>query len=162
LKIPQACLVIGGSGPELPALRALSDRLEIADAVFWLGRIEQEDLPYLYGAATCFCLPALHTGRDLEGFGMVFMEAAACGIPSIATRSGGITDAVIDGETGLLVSEGNLEELVGALEQLCSNASLRDQLGNSALRRSAQFSWDHVAKQHERIAAQILGRELRR
>jgi glycosyltransferase involved in cell wall biosynthesis/GT2 family glycosyltransferase len=120
-------LIIGGDGP-------LRDKLEARAAaaqhigVRLVGRID--DINDLLAACDIFALPS-----ELEGFGLVYLEAAVHGVPSVATRVGGIPDAVIDEETGILVEVGDVDELRNALVRLARDESLRRRLGGAASRR---------------------------
>ena len=105
------------------------------------------ELADAYALGDVFVLPSRGGPKDVEGFGIVFLEAAACGLPSVGTRSGGIEDAVIDGETGLLVDD----DLVAALSRLVQDASLRERLGARARERvRAELTWAHTAQGVER------------
>ena len=89
-------------------------------------------------AADIFCLPSYR-----EGFGQVIIEAAACGIPTVASRIYGITDAVVDKETGLLFTAGDVSELKVSLSTLIENTSLRQQMGNAAQQRVLEVFQSH-------------------
>lgn len=108
--------LIAGKGPYEQELRKKVRELDLTHEVHFLGRVESEDLNTFFGAADLFSMPARKEGPDVEGYGIVFLEAAAAGVPSVATRSGGIPDAVLDGKTGILVNESNVTELKEALE----------------------------------------------
>ena len=92
--------LVAGQGPDLPRLAALAQELGVADKVRFLGKVPNDDLPDLYRAADIFALPS--TG---EGFGIVFLEAMACGTPAIGLNIGGAPDALADGELGMCVEE---------------------------------------------------------
>lgn len=134
--------LIAGSGPDHDRLRVLAHSLDVEDRVRFLGKVDDVDLPELYRAADLFALPS--TG---EGFGIVFIEAMACGTPAIGLAVGGATDALADGELGACVSE---EEFPDALEEAIRNAHRRSaQLGQEVERR---FGWANFARA---AAAQI-------
>ena len=121
-------LLIGGEGP---TRRALEDQAKVSthvDARF-LGRLP--DVGVLFAASDVFALPS-----RLEGFGLVYVEAAMYGVPSIATRVGGVPDAVRDGETGLLVAPCDRLALRHALSRMRKDADLRTRLGAAARRRA--------------------------
>src|SRR5690606_1188807 len=93
-----------------------------------------------------FLLPNRMDGVDFEGFGIVFLEAAAAGRPVIAGRSGGVPEAVEDGVTGLLVSGNDELELAAAMERLATTPTLRHQLGEAGRRRVLdRFTWERAA-----------------
>ena len=104
---PDVVYFIVGRGPSEDYLRNLARDLRVAEAVRFCGYVASSDLPRYYGAADIHIMPSTCSG-DVEGFGISFIEAAACGTPSIGSRSGGIPDSIADGETGLLVEPGDV------------------------------------------------------
>ena len=133
---PDLTIAIGGSGRDSARLQRL---IESTDApVRLLGRVEEEMLPELYGAADVFvmaCRDRWH-GLEQEGFGIVFLEAAACGVPQVAGRSGGAAEAVADGETGIVVDDpADPGEVARALRRLLADPGLRRSMGDAARRR---------------------------
>jgi len=144
---PKAILVIAGSGPEIPALKEQAEKQGISSSVIFTGRVPDESLSALYSMAQVFVLSSLENPQDVEGFGMVFIEAAACGTPSIGGRSGGIPDAIIDQETGFLVSPTDAPEIAQRLSVLLSSAALRDQMAKKAyLRATQELAWPRIAQ----------------
>jgi D-inositol-3-phosphate glycosyltransferase len=133
----QLHVVIGGAGPEHAEIEARikNDGL---DRVHLTGFIPDADLPDYYRAADVFVLPT----RTAEGFGLVLMEAAASGVPSIATDSGAPREVIEDGVTGLLVPPGDPEALAGAIAELDSSPERLARMSAAALRRSAGFTWE--------------------
>lgn len=94
-------------------------------------------------AADVFVLPSYR-----EGFGSVVIEAAACGVPAVASRIYGLTDAVVDGETGLLYQPGDVDELFGLLKRMHDDVAMREEMGERARERaSAEFSMDFVTSE---------------
>jgi len=102
--VPDVQYLIGGHGPDRPRLEALTQDLGLEERVRFLGNIAPEALPRYYNASDVFVMPSRAEGPSVEGFGIVFLEAGACGKPVVGARSGGIPDAVRDGETGLLIA----------------------------------------------------------
>ena len=102
-----------------------------------LGPVSDDELPMLYGCADVFAMPCRErwAGLEAEGFGIVFLEAAACGIPAIAGASGGAAEAVADGETGYVVEPRDVHALADALDRLLGDAALRARLGSAARAR---------------------------
>jgi phosphatidylinositol alpha-1,6-mannosyltransferase len=150
--------VIVGDGEERGRLESLVREMQLESAVVFKGRVPSDDLPRYYAAADIFVHPNRIVGNDFEGFGIVFLEAAACGLPVIAGKSGGVPEAVVDGETGLLVSGTDVEELKSALLKLLSAPHRRRTMGHAGrLRASTEFTWqraaDRVAAVHDVIAA---------
>jgi len=123
-------LVVGG-GPEVTRLRALAQQLGCADAVSFTGALPAEELPYLYAACDVFVMPsrALAQRDGIEGFGIAFLEAGACGKPVIGGDSGGIAEAVVDGATGILVNSTSVQALTDALTHLLVHEDEARRLG---------------------------------
>ena len=133
-------------------IQASIERLNLQKHVKLLGSLEQKDLLSLYFRADIFVLPCLDIPGDIEGFGIVFSEAALAGAPSLATQVGGIPEAVIDGETGLLVEPGNFEALTAAALRLLEDESLRSRLAqNGAQRARTHFSWQVITNAYEDV-----------
>jgi len=150
-KYPVAELQIVGEGPLEHSLRAKAESLGLGDHVHFLGARRHEDVLTLMRKAWVFCLPSITAkSGDAEGLGMVLLEAAACGVPSVATRHGGIPEAVIHGVTGLLQGEHDIAGLAGNLNELLGDAGLRSQMGGAA-RRHAVEKFD-LAKQSSLLA----------
>ena len=140
---PSAWLVLGGDGPESPALRALATELKVADRVRFPGRISEEELAAHYSVASVFALPSRQGATDVEGFGIVYLEAGACEIPVVGTRTGGVVDAVQDGVTGLLVPQEDVEALTGALNRLIENPEEARGMGLAARQRIIkELTWE--------------------
>jgi glycosyltransferase involved in cell wall biosynthesis len=141
-------VVIGGAGPERNEIEERIRRDGLSN-VHLMGFIPDADLPDYYRAADVFVLPT----RTAEGFGLVLMEAAATGIPSIATDSGAPREIVDDGETGLLVPPGSPRELAAAIARLHDAPDLLASMSRAALDKSAEFTWDRSIDILERVLA---------
>lgn len=115
-----------------------------------LGRLPDRDLVRLYFHAHVFVLPGLDLPGDVEGFGIVFSEAALAGVPAVATRAGGVPDAIVDGETGFLVPPGDRAALISALAALFDDEERRRQMGQAAaVRARTTLAWDVIVDQYE-------------
>jgi glycosyltransferase involved in cell wall biosynthesis len=148
--VPDAELVIAGgpepaalaSDPEARRLRTLAQSSGVADRVHFAGRIGREDLPELYrSAAVVVCAPWY------EPFGLVALEAMACGRPVIASAVGGLVDTVIDEVTGLHVGPRNPQAVAAGLRRVLRNPALGEALGRAgAARARARYGWSVVAR----------------
>ena len=115
-----------------------------------LGGLLDEDLVGLYQACNVVVLPASWMTDDVEGFGIVLVEAAAAGKPVVATRVGGIPDAVEDGKTGFLIEPGDYEGLSDAVISLVGDGQTKRVMGEAAIRRvQDKFCWPKIAAQYE-------------
>src|SRR5262249_9395355 len=132
------------------------DARGLAGRVRFLGRVpDDESFPRLYACADVFAMPCRDRwgGLEAEGFGIVFLEAAAAGVPSVAGRSGGSHEAVIGGETGLVV-DGRALDVRGALAALLGDDGLRSRMGAAARARAvAECSYDTLAARLAPIVA---------
>jgi phosphatidylinositol alpha-1,6-mannosyltransferase len=138
--------VIAGDGEEKAALQKLAGELGLSDVVLFAGRVPDDELPAYYAACDIFLMPNREEPSDFEGFGIVFLEAAASGKPVIAGRSGGAADAVLEGVTGLLVSGTDAGELAQTIRRLAASMSLRAELGTAGRCRVLErFTWARAA-----------------
>lgn len=136
-----------GIGEGHDHLVQLATNLNVADRVHFLGHVAPDELPLWYNACDVFAMPNREINGDTEGFGMVFLEAAACGKPAIAGRAGGTGAAVVDGVTGFSVDGADVAAIEQALHRLLSEETLRAQLGRAGyLRAVGEFSWEAVAR----------------
>jgi glycosyltransferase involved in cell wall biosynthesis len=145
--VPDATLEIVGDGPELGSLKELAEGLQIQGTVKFYGALSGDALWERYSNCDVFVMPSKKTEADVEGFGTVFLEAAAFGKPSIGTYSGGIPEAILDHVTGVLVPEGDVSQLASSLENLLSNPELARELGNNArMRVTSEFTWEKATE----------------
>jgi D-inositol-3-phosphate glycosyltransferase len=126
---------------EMQRLRKLVTGLNLQERVAFWGSQRQDLLPYFYSAAQAMVLPSRY-----ESFGMVALEAMACGTPVIASRVGGLQYTIEDGRTGLLVPEGNWILLADRICKVIEDPSLREKLVRSALAKVQKFSWESIAE----------------
>jgi len=131
-------LAVGGAGRDARRLARRADERGITDRCTFLGRVPDADLADLYGCADVFAMLCRERwgGLETEGYGIVFVEAAACGVPSIAGRSGGSHEAVVDGETGFVVDPHDTGGVRAALDRLLGDDALRERLGAAARKRA--------------------------
>jgi phosphatidyl-myo-inositol dimannoside synthase len=145
---PNLRLAIAGGGRDLQRLQRLATELDAP--VTFVGRVSNEDLPRLYGCAdicTMLCRNRW-AGLEQEGFGIVFVEAAACGVVQVAGDSGGAAEAVADGETGVVVrNPDDHREVANAFERLLNDSTLRATMGAAARERAVhEFSYDMLSQ----------------
>ena len=146
-KRPKLVALIGGSGRDERRPRALAAGM--GAPVRFLGRVPQEQMAATYSAADVFSHVCRNRwgGLEQEGFGIIFLEAAACGIPQIAGDSGGAADAVLDGVTGFVVSPANdAKQTAERIDFLLSNPDRAEEMGRAARQRALlDFSYDDLA-----------------
>jgi phosphatidylinositol alpha-1,6-mannosyltransferase len=147
---PDLVLAIGGAGRDADRLRRLATELDAP--VKFLGRVPNDDLPRLYGCADLFTMLCRNRwgGLEQEGFGIVFVEAAACGVPQVAGDSGGAAEAVAEGETGCIVRDpggnGAVAATRDAFVSLLADDALRHRMAEASRRRAIEeFSYDVLA-----------------
>ncbi|MBN2312215.1 MAG: glycosyltransferase family 4 protein [Candidatus Hydrogenedentes bacterium] len=142
-RVPDAQLVIVGRGPCLSDVVQDARNLGVRDHVLLAGHLDDEDVAALYAVCDVFALPAGVGERgQVEGFGLVFAEAHAYAKPVVAGRSGGVVDAVLDGETGLLVEPDDPEALAGAVLRILEDPALARRLGENGRRRvESELNW---------------------
>ncbi len=138
--------VIGGIGEDAGYLDALIAEHGVQDAVHRIGAVREADLPRWMNACDLLAMPNREINGDTEGFGMVFVEAAACGKPTVAGNAGGTASAVLHEVTGLLVAGNDLSAITDDLRRLLVDEAWAHQLGEAGYKRVlAEFSWKRVA-----------------
>jgi glycosyltransferase involved in cell wall biosynthesis len=131
----------------------------VEDRVRFLGNVdEREKIDLLQRARLLLHTPVTSADGGFEGFGIVYLEAAASGIPSIGTTGSGAVDAVLDGETGLLV-EPTVEAVASALDRLLSNEELAKRLGAAARHRAEKLTWKANAESVLALYDAVLARQ---
>jgi phosphatidylinositol alpha-1,6-mannosyltransferase len=148
-KVPEAAYLIVGGGPMEQSLREETRRLGLGKSVVIAGDAPHDRIGIYYALADVFVMPsrALTDDGDVEGFGLVYLEANAHGKPCIGGRSGGVPDAVLDGETGLLVDPWDPEDIGQAIVRLLIDGDLAARLGESGRRRvEREMNWTQAAQ----------------
>jgi len=151
-------LVVGGKpgqDAELKRLKSFADGLGIGGKVTFTGAVEQDRLPVYYGAADAFVLPSYY-----ESFGLVALEAMACGTPVVVSRVGGLKTFIKNGETGYLIPWHCPEPFAQRLDMLLENPSLREKMGNAARADALKMSWRGVAEQTSEFYTSLVDRTL--
>ena len=134
-------------------LQELASDLGIGERVCFLGAVDHEQLPLYYNAADVCVVPSYY-----ESFGLVALEAMACGTPVVASRVGGLTGTVRDGETGYLISWRCPEPFAERLELLLGNDALRRRFGEAAREVVQRFGWSSIADAVESLYRELLGK----
>ncbi len=154
--------IIGGEGEDTDAarsaeeerLRELREQLELRDLVTFLGSKDQDTLPYYYSAAYVVVVPSYY-----ESFGMVAVEAMACGVPVIASKAGGLMYTIQDGLTGLLFPANSPTALAEKLCLLLDEPDVRNKMGENARQWAQRFAWPNVADQIVALYGDLLSRQ---
>jgi phosphatidylinositol alpha-1,6-mannosyltransferase len=143
---PEARLIVVGDGPERPSLERLTHELGLGSRVHFAGRVADAELPEYYAAADAFVLPATSVPPDVEGFGIAYLEASACGLPVIGPNCGGPLDAIEDGVTGLCVDPLDVEALGAAMARFVRERTWAAELGRAGRERVLrEGTWDRAA-----------------
>jgi D-inositol-3-phosphate glycosyltransferase len=156
---PQGLMIIGGDpqaspdemNAEMARLQALCRELGMEDMILFLGKRDQDFLPYYYSAAEVLVMPSHY-----ESFGMVALEAMACGTPVVASQVGGLAFLVQDGTTGYVVPDGDPQALADRLTQLIRDPQLRQKMGEQAAAYARQYSWDQIANRILNLYRELL------
>ena len=134
-----------GDGPERARLERLAHAEGVERFVRFPGAVPDAEKWRVFAACDLHVMPSIQAGSMIEGFGMVFLEAAAAGKPSICGRTGGQLEAVGDGITGIAVDGTSVAELAQAIRRLAHDPALRSSMGAAALERAAAHDWSQVA-----------------
>jgi phosphatidyl-myo-inositol dimannoside synthase len=149
-------LLLVGSGPADGRLRRLASQLGVADSVLFTGQVPAARLPAYYDAGDVFAMPCRtrRRGLDVEGLGIVYLEASATGLPVIAGDSGGAPDAVLGGETGYVVPGRDVAAVAGRIGQLLADPAGARAMGEKGLAWvDREWRWELVAQRLEQILA---------
>jgi phosphatidylinositol alpha-1,6-mannosyltransferase len=151
---PGTVLLLVGDGPYRDRLERLAGRLGVAGSVVFTGAPSRADLPAYYDAGDVFAMPCRtrRRGLDVEGLGMVFLEAAATGLPVVGGDSGNSPDAIRDGETGYVVPGRGLADLVDRLNRLLTDPGAAKAMGDKGLAWVHQeWRWEVIARRFTEI-----------
>jgi phosphatidyl-myo-inositol dimannoside synthase len=158
-RVPGVRLRLAGDGRLRAYYEHLAASVGTADAIDFLGRISEGERDAELSAAAVFCLPSrLAADGSGEGFGIALLEAGAFGVPVVAGACGGAIDAVVDGETGMLLRDPRDHvELASSLIRLLEDEDRRRQLGEAGRRRSATFTWGRMADEVAAVCTAVIG-----
>ena len=156
-RVPGAALLCVGGGPDESRLRSLASSVGVADHVVLTGSVPWEELPSHYDAGDVFAMPcrSRRAGLEVEGLGIVFLEASATGLPVVAGRSGGSPDAVLDGVTGRVVDGRSVPAVADAVASLLADPTRAGAMGAAGREWvQVQWRWDVLA---ERLRGLLAG-----
>jgi phosphatidyl-myo-inositol dimannoside synthase len=154
--VPEVKYIIVGQGEESANLGQLIADLRVSDNVMMVGRVSDQDLPSYYAACDVFVMPNREIDGDIEGFGMVYLEAAAAGKPVIGGDSGGTQDAILEGVAGLRVDGNNLSDISAAILTLLLDPDKSRQMGENGRRWvEREFAWESVVERTRALATAI-------
>lgn len=145
----QLVYLVAGQGPDRQLLEREADNLGLGSVVRWLGYVAEADLPQLYHSADLFvlCTRQDRGHAEVEGFGLAFLEAQACGIPVVGTRTGGIPDAVEEDRGGWLIDQDDVGALTAILSRLVASPAVFGRMGLEARQRvEREYTWDHYTE----------------
>jgi phosphatidylinositol alpha-1,6-mannosyltransferase len=157
--VPDVTYLVVGDGPHREELARLARSLGVRDRVVFAGRAEESDLPAFYALADVFIMASRVRPEegDVEGFGIVYLEASACGKPVIGGRSGGVPEAIVEGVTGLLVNPMDHEEIAHALATILNDREFATRLGAEGQARVARdFTWARAADRMSAVLVRAL------
>ncbi len=147
-QVPDAHYLIVGQGEERGRLEALAARMDVADRVTFAGGVDQNMLCHFYNLGDLFIMPnrRVTEGAVTEGFGIVFLEAGACGKPVVGGRDGGVPDAVEDGVTGYLVDGNDVLDIETRVVSLLNNPEMAARMGEEGRRFASEHSYPALVK----------------
>jgi phosphatidylinositol alpha-1,6-mannosyltransferase len=155
-RVPDVKYLIVGTGEEQATLYKLAQEMGVLERVVFAGQVPAGELAAYYAACNVFVMPNRQIGPDIEGFGIVFVEASAAGKPVIGGDSGGTEDAILHGVTGWRIDGTNVEAIATAVTTLLTEPGLAKAMGSQGRYRVVtEFSWDRVVERTRMVAAQV-------
>lgn len=156
-KYPSVLYVVAGEGEQRRDIESSIAKVNLSKNVLMLGLVSEQQRSALYQSSDVFVMPNIQVAGDMEGFGIVALEAATAGLPIVASNLEGIRDAIKDGENGRLVTSENSDEFVTEISHLLSDKELRETLGKKARTYSLrEYSWVSVARSYTAIYDKLL------
>jgi len=142
IKHPNTVYVILGTGPDEKELWSKTQENSLQNNVRFVGEVDDAGLNIWYEVADCFIMTTHCSEKDAEGFGMVYIEAGSHGVPSIASNCGGVSEAVLHNQTGIVVPPENVDSIARAMDLMIKDNRLLKRLGAQAKQRFYdKFSW---------------------
>ncbi len=161
-RVPEVQWVVVGDGPLGPELRTTAEELGLGAHVRFVGTVEDRERDRRLGRAHVFAMPSrLSPEGGGEGFGIVYMEAAAHGLPAVAGNVGGATDAIVDGRTGVLVDPSNPAAVAAALADLLEDPERVRAMGAAGRERAAEFTWPSIGERLDELLREVLAAQAR-
>ena len=156
---PECVYLVAGEGPFRSIVENSIKSQSLEDRVFLLGRIDDDTLKILYNVADIFVMPNIPVEGDIEGFGVVLLEAASCKLPIVASSLEGIKDALLDGAAGVLVPPGNKIEFKDKIVEFLRDSQKREKTGEEARNLVIKhFSWDRIADKYLNVLGELIKR----
>lgn len=138
--------IIIGNGPRKGELLELIDKYNLQDRISVQGGLSDSEVQHHYVSSDIFIMPTYRDDYDIEGFGIVYLEAGAHCLPIIAAPVGGVVDIVEDGRNGIMVRERNISDIENAVMKLSKDEQLRETMGKNAMRTAASFTYTDAVK----------------
>jgi phosphatidylinositol alpha-1,6-mannosyltransferase len=158
--LPQVQYVMVGTGEELTSLATLAHELGVQDSVVFAGKVLDQELAAYYAACDVFIMPNRQIDSDIEGFGIVYLEAGAAGKPVVGGKSGGTDDAIVDGVTGIRVDGNSSVEIADAVVDLLAVPDRAKAMGLRGRQRvESEFAWDTVVARTRQVTIMIAAEE---
>jgi phosphatidylinositol alpha-1,6-mannosyltransferase len=159
-RVPDAQWVVVGDGPLRADIERLAAEHGVAEAIRFCGAVDNAARDRWLSRAHVFAMPSRVSDdrRTGEGFGIVYLEAGVHGLPVVAGRAGGALDAVVDGETGVLVDPTDHVQVAGALSDLLTNCERAARMGAAGRERARRFGWPEIAARLEALMADAAAR----
>jgi len=154
VRVPRAVLLVVGSGGLLKRYARRAHGLGVDERVIFAGRVSDAELPVYYRAAHLLCLPSLDRS---EAYGLVIAEAAATGIPAVASDLPGVRSAMVAGETGILAAPGDVDALAAAIHSLIRDPANLKRMGDAARRLAHTRSWKASGERYVALYREVLG-----
>jgi phosphatidylinositol alpha-1,6-mannosyltransferase len=159
-RFPNLLYAIIGDGEERARLVEMAVRLGVTEQVRFLGEVKDAELLHCYQQCDLFALPNRAVGKDVEGFGMVLLEAQACGRPVLAGASGGTAETLRPNETGVLVACDRTDEPAAVLAELLANGERLNRMGRAGREWvTGQFNWPMLAEEAQKTFTALAARE---
>jgi phosphatidylinositol alpha-1,6-mannosyltransferase len=159
--VPEVRFLVVGSGPHEASLRRLVQRVGVTDRVVFTGQVAYEELPMHFRAGNVFAMPcrSRYGGLEVEALGVVFLQAAAVGRPSVAGDSGGAPEAVRGGETGLVMDGRNVDAVAEAIVSLLSDPERAEAMGAAGADWvHRELTWEAVVERLQKLLVDAVGR----